>query len=226
MPSDEGRGKRAALYVRVSTDEQTSKNQERELRVWAQRRGETVVKVYRDDGVSGNHRDGKGLKEMFEGAHRREFDIVLFWALDRLTRGGIQRTFEVLARIVHSGARYKSHQEEWLSDDPDIAEYQIAALAWAAKQEHRRNSERTKAGMARAKAQGTKLGRPPLPAEKIEKIKEALNRGTGIREAARQCGVSHGSVQRVCDGTRGLRKVWDQQRKRRKTESKQEAVAS
>ena len=80
--------KRAALYVRVSTDAQTVENQIRELRQVAERRGWDVVEVYRDAGISGaKGRNGRpGLDSMLKDASRRKFDIVMAWAIDRLGR--------------------------------------------------------------------------------------------------------------------------------------------
>ena len=80
--------KRAALYVRVSTDAQTLENQIRELRQVAERRGWDVVEVYRDAGISGaKGRNGRpGLDSMLKDASRRKFDIVMAWAIDRLGR--------------------------------------------------------------------------------------------------------------------------------------------
>ena len=80
--------KRAALYVRVSTDAQTVENQIRELRQVARRRGWDVVEVYNDAGISGaKGRNGRpGLDSMLKDASRRKFDIVMAWAIDRLGR--------------------------------------------------------------------------------------------------------------------------------------------
>jgi DNA invertase Pin-like site-specific DNA recombinase len=80
--------KRAALYVRVSTDAQTVENQIRELRQVAGRRGWDVAEVYNDAGISGvKGRNGRpGLDSMLKDASRRKFDIVMAWAIDRLGR--------------------------------------------------------------------------------------------------------------------------------------------
>jgi DNA invertase Pin-like site-specific DNA recombinase len=80
--------KRAAIYVRVSTDKQTVENQLRELRQIAERRGGEVVKEYHDAGISGakSRNDRPGLDEMLKDAQRRRFDVVMAWAIDRLGR--------------------------------------------------------------------------------------------------------------------------------------------
>ena len=80
--------KRAAIYVRVSTDKQTIENQLRELHRIAQRRGWEVVQEYRDAGISGSkgREERPGLDEMLKDAQRRRFDVVMAWAIDRLGR--------------------------------------------------------------------------------------------------------------------------------------------
>ena len=80
--------KRAAIYLRVSTDDQTTENQERELREVAERSGHEIVAVYRDDGISGaKGRDKRpGFDAMHKDATRRKFDIVMAWSVDRLGR--------------------------------------------------------------------------------------------------------------------------------------------
>ena len=91
--------KRAALYVRVSTDKQTVENQVRDLKLVAERRGWTVVEVYSDAGISGaKRRDQRpGLDAMLKDASRRKFDVVMAWALDRLGRSLI----DLLGTIEH-----------------------------------------------------------------------------------------------------------------------------
>ena len=79
---------RAALYVRVSTKEQTTENQERDLQEWAQRLGLKVMNIYTDT-TSGARADRTALAQVLAGAHRREFDVLLIWSLDRLSREGI-----------------------------------------------------------------------------------------------------------------------------------------
>src|SRR5262245_40061471 len=85
---EDGEAKRAALYVRVSTDHQSVENQIRELTQVAERRGWDVVETYSDEGISGaKGRDKRpGLDDMLNDASRRKFDVVMVWAIDRLGR--------------------------------------------------------------------------------------------------------------------------------------------
>jgi DNA invertase Pin-like site-specific DNA recombinase len=91
--------KRAALYVRVSTDHQTVENQVSELRQVAERRGWQVVEIYKDAGISGaKGRDKRpGLDAMLKDASRRKFDVIMVWAIDRLGRSLI----DLLGTIQH-----------------------------------------------------------------------------------------------------------------------------
>ena len=91
--------RRAALYLRVSTDKQTVQNQELQLRQVAERRGWEVVEVYDDAGISGSkgRADRPGLDRMLNDANRRHFDVVLCWAIDRLGRSLI----DLLGTIQH-----------------------------------------------------------------------------------------------------------------------------
>lgn len=104
---------RVALYVRVSTREQTVANQEFELRRWADRLGHEVVKVYADT-ASGARGDRIALTSVLTDAHRREFDVLLIWSLDRLSREGIGPMARHIEQFRAAGVRVQSHQEPWL----------------------------------------------------------------------------------------------------------------
>lgn len=214
-------GKRAALYMRVSTEDQRSENQQTELREWAKNLGLKVVKEYRDDGVSGARRERPGLTAMLNGAHRREFDVLLIWALDRLSREGIRPMLGYLERLQAAGVRVISLHEEWLNAGDAIGGLLVSIFSWVAEQERARLVERTKAGLRRAKAEGKTLGRPRLPEETVEKIKSALKRGTGIRETARLCNVGSATVMRVRASLRPRRRTVRPRRRRRRMLVKQ-----
>src|SRR5436853_7778494 len=112
MKDDTGTGQRAALYVRVSSDEQTTLNQEPKLRQWAKRLGLKVVKVY-DDTASGGRDDRAQLTALLDAAHRREFDTLLLWDLDRLTRAGVSATFRYLEQLWKTGGHVTSLGPSW-----------------------------------------------------------------------------------------------------------------
>lgn len=147
-----------ALYTRVSTDTQDATNQVLELKAWADRQGHTLVAEYQD--VMSGARRREHLDDLFDAARRRKFDLVAIWSLDRLTREGPLQTLLYLQRLTAMGVRVYSHQEPYL--DPSLPFYEsiVAFLADVARWERARLSERTKAGLARARAQGKILGRP------------------------------------------------------------------
>jgi len=151
--------KAAALYVRVSTREQSTDAQETELRRWAARLSLDVVDVYADT-ASGARGDRTALAEVLAGAHRREFDVLLVWALDRLSREGIGPLVRYVDELRRLGIRILSHQEPWLDSGGPAGELLLAVFAWVARQERQRIGERVLAGLARARAEGTRSGRP------------------------------------------------------------------
>jgi putative DNA-invertase from lambdoid prophage Rac len=146
--------KRAALWVRVSTGEQETANQLPVLQEWAERQGFDVVRVFdvEESAYTGKQRDA--LKEAELLAHQRRCDVLLVWALDRLSREGPLKTMEALDRLNRAGCAVLSYQEPWVSGPADQAELMTPIAAWVAKQESKRRSERVKAGLARARAQG------------------------------------------------------------------------
>src|SRR5437016_678541 len=97
---------------------------------------------------------------MFEDASRRRFDVLLFWALDRLSREGVLETLQHLNRLTSYGVAWRSFTEQFFDSCGPFRDAVIAIMATLAKQERVKRSERTKAGLARARAAGKALGRP------------------------------------------------------------------
>jgi DNA invertase Pin-like site-specific DNA recombinase len=125
---------RAALYVRVSAKEQTVANQELELRRWAERRGLEIAKVYAET-ASGARGDRVALAAVLAGAHRREFDVLLIWSLDRLSREGIGPMVRYMDQLRTTGVRVQSHQEAWVDTSSPVWDLLLAVFAWVAQQE-------------------------------------------------------------------------------------------
>ena len=107
-----GKGKRVALYVRVSTDGQTTVNQERELREVAERHGWNVVAVHRDHAISGrNGREKRpGLDRLLHAVSRREVDVVAAWSVDRLGRS-LVHLLAILGELHAKGVDLYLHQQ-------------------------------------------------------------------------------------------------------------------
>lgn len=189
--------KKVALYLRVSTDDQTVANQERELREVADRAGWEIVAVYKDEGVSGSKgRDRRpGLDEMLKDAVRRKFDVVAAWSVDRLGRS-LQDLVAMLSDIHAAGVDLYLHQQAIDTTTPGgKAMFQMMGVF--AEFERAMIRDRVKAGMARAKASGKRLGKPAVSAAKIEAVKAELARGTGLVKAARLHGVGTYTAQRI-----------------------------
>lgn len=153
---------KAAILTRVSDpDTQTTENQIAPLEAEAERRGYEVVRRY-NLGVSafqGAHK--KALEEMFADARSGRFNVLLVWALDRLSREGALATLEIWHRLANMGVTVVSLQEPWVEFSSDFKDVLLAITGWVAKMESQRRSERTKAGLERAKSNGVMLGRPP-----------------------------------------------------------------
>jgi DNA invertase Pin-like site-specific DNA recombinase len=139
---------------------------------------------------------------MLKAAHQRKFDIVVFWALDRLTREGTRATLNYLRCLESKGVGYVSYQEQWLDSTGPFKGVMISMFATLAKQERARISERTIAGLKVARAKGKILGRPPLPGETVRKVL-SLNRhdGIGARRIAKSTGFPLGTVNAVLTGS-------------------------
>src|ERR1700758_4198075 len=182
---------RAAYYLRVSTEAQELDNQRTEILPFIDRRGWKLVHSFEDVMSGGKReRDRPGFSAMLKAAHQRKFDILVFWALDRLTREGTRATLNYLQRLESKGVDYVSYQERWLDSTGPFKDVMISMFATLAKQERARISERTIAGLEVARAKGKIIGRPPLSEETIRKVL-SLKRdmGIGARRIAKNTGI-------------------------------------
>jgi DNA invertase Pin-like site-specific DNA recombinase len=192
--------KRAVLYLRVSTVDQTTANQERELREVAGRMGCDIVHVYKDHGISGaKGRDKRpAFDRMCRDAAKRQFDVVMAWSVDRLGRS-LQDLVAFLSELHALRVDLFLHQQGLDTTTPGgKAMFQMMGVF--AEFERAMIQERVRAGLARARSEGKQLGRPPIPAKTEEAIREALNapgRTEGVRKIAARFGVDPGTVQRI-----------------------------
>jgi len=187
---------RVALYSRVSTKDkgQDVRNQTDQLREFCSKQGWQIVKEYTDK-ASGKRGDRVQFQAMFEAASRREFDTVLFWSLDRLSREGVYETLQHLQRLTSYGVGYKSYTEEYLDSCGIFRDAVIGILATVAKQERIRLSERVTAGLARAKREGRTGGRPKAVVS-ASKMRKLADRGMSAVQIGAQLGVSRMTVAR------------------------------
>jgi DNA invertase Pin-like site-specific DNA recombinase len=194
---------RIAIYARVSTEDkgQDPENQLRQLRQWCANAGHERVHEYVDheSGRKGT-KDRKQFAALFEDAHKRKFDCVLFWALDRFTREGMVPTIMHLQRLASCGVGFHSYTEPHLATDNELVrDILLALLASLAKQEAKRMSERVRAGMARAKAQGKQLGRPGISFKLKAQIAERIAAGETAYAVAKDLGIDRHTAAKYAD---------------------------
>jgi DNA invertase Pin-like site-specific DNA recombinase len=194
--------RRAAIYVRVSTDKQTIENQLRELRQIAERRGWEVVHEYRDAGISGaKSREARpGLDQMLKDAQRRQFDVVMAWAIDRLGRSLIDLLSTIQALEACGVDLYLDQQSIDTTTPAGRLMFQITGAF--AEFERSIIRQRVLAGLKRAVEKGSILGRPKISAELERRIQAQLRAGKGILATAKELGVGTGTVHRIARAMR------------------------
>lgn len=189
--------RRAAFYARVSTDDkgQSPDNQLADLHRFATAQNWPVVAEYVDY-ESGSKSTRANLNAMLDSASRREFDILLFWSLDRLSREGALKTLQILNQLAGWGVAYRSYTEPYLDSAGVFADAIIALLATLAKQERIRIQERVMAGLARARREGKRLGRRPtvMRRDSVAQLRQA---GWSWSRIATELGVHVSAVRRA-----------------------------
>jgi len=161
------------------------------LRQWCATAGHEIAHEYidRESGRKGA-KDRKQFAALFEDAHKRKFDCVLFWALDRFTREGMVPTIMHLQRLASYGVGFHSYTEPHLATDNELVRnILLALLASLAKVEAQKISERTRAGMARAKAQGKRIGRPAISRKLRDQIAGRIAAGETPYAVAKALGI-------------------------------------
>jgi DNA invertase Pin-like site-specific DNA recombinase len=186
---------RAALYLRVSTEEQTTANQRAELEAYVARRGWVLAGVYDDTG-SGGGGARPGWRALMNDARRRRMDVVCVWALDRITRRGASALHSIFAELDALGVAAWSYSEPLIDTSGPFRDVLISFLGTLAKMERQKISERTKSGMARARRDGVPLGRPRLDSAKLASAANLVAHGFSYRAAAKARGVSPTALRR------------------------------
>ena len=192
---------RVAIYARVSTKDkgQEVENQLRQLREFSSSQGWAVYREFVDH-ETGSTDDRTAFQTMFKDASQRKFDVLLFWALDRLSREGVLETLQHLNRLTSYGVGYRSFTEQYFDSCGIFKDAVIAIIATVAKQERVRISLRVRAGLEVARAKGKRIGRPPrtpLSEEVRSAIAHSYASGTtSLRELAEKFSTSLGTVQR------------------------------
>ena len=191
------KSKRAALYLRVSTDGQTVDNQRLALEAVCDQRGWEVVEVYADNGVSGakGRNQRPGLDALLKDASRGRFNVVLAWALDRLGRS-LMDLLDTLSELDAVCVALVLHQQAIDTTTPAGRMFFQVTGAFA-EFERGMIRSRVRAGLERARSRGVRLGRPRTGAKVEAAIRARLIRGEGIKKVAKAIGVGNGTVSRI-----------------------------
>lgn len=190
--------KKVAIYARVSTDRhQTVENQLRQLQQVGERLGWVVVAIHVDQGISGaKGRDRRpGFDALLKGIARREFDMVAAWSVCRLGRS-LPDLVGFLEELRARNVDLYVHQNGLDTSTPS-GRLLFSLLSVFSQFEREMVRERVLAGLDRAKAKGTRIGRPPMAPDQVQQIQEALAGGAGVRQVAKMFGSSPTSVSRI-----------------------------
>lgn len=189
--------KRAALYLRVSTIEQTTENQRLELTRVAGRSSWSIAAIYEDKGVSGAKGRGERpeFNRMLEDATRRRFDIVAAWSVDRLGRS-LQDLLSFINELHNVGVDLYLHQQALDTATP-AGRAMFSMCGVFAEFERALIRERVVAGQMRARASGKRIGRAPHGPEVESEIRRLRLSGMGKGKIARTLEIGTGAVQRI-----------------------------
>ena len=198
MNSSQSPALKVALYLRVSTSNQTTENQRIDLENVAINRGWTIVETFRDEGISGSkdRSERPALDRMLKDAVRGKFDLIAVWSIDRLGRS-LQHLIETVNQLQAVGVDLYMHQQ---AIDTTTPAGKLAFSIFGAFSEFERSliRERVKAGLDRARRSGTKLGRPSNLNDTVRAAIVALRaKDVSIRQIASQLRVGTGTIYSV-----------------------------
>jgi len=187
---------RVAIYARVSTDDkgQDVENQLMQLRDYCKAKGYSIFKEYTEYITGTGKKRRPAFEEMMEDARKRKFDILLVWSYDRFSRAGL-KDIHFINDLNEWGVKFVSYQESFLDTTSEMGELLLPIFAWIAKQEAKKISERTKAGLQRARSEGKNLGRPKAEVNPQE-ILALRQQGLSLVEIANKIGCSKETVRR------------------------------
>jgi DNA invertase Pin-like site-specific DNA recombinase len=185
--------KNAAIYARVSTPDQHVETQLYDLRDLAAKRGYTVIREFEDRGVLGSKSKRFGLDAMLSSARRREFDVLLVVAFDRIARS-TKNFLEIVDELNELGIEFVSAREAIDTSGP-MGRMFITLVGSIAELERSLITERIRAGMRRARFEGQRLGRAPLNIDHGALVRDRLA-GMSLTSVGKKYGVSRASVVR------------------------------
>ena len=184
---------RAAIYLRVSTDKQSTENQRPEVMQLAAARGFDIVEVYEEQASAAKFRPK--YEQMLKDARRGKFDTLVIWAIDRFGRSMTGNLTDVL-ELDRLGVTVVSVRESWLDTGCPVRSLLVAIFSWVAEQERARLVERTKAGLAAARRRGARLD--GLAGEWIlDRARDSRAEGRNLRDTAKELGVGYATLCRA-----------------------------
>ncbi len=186
---------KVAIYARVSTKEQNPDSQLTDLRRYAQERGFEIYQEYIDRGGSGAKDRRPALDRFMEDGRKKFFGAVLVWRFDRFARSS-KHLVTALEEFINLGINFISYNENIDLDSP-MGKAMFTIISAMAQLERDIISERVKAGLRNAQANGKKLGRRPTSEQVKNKVKVLREQGTSIRNIARQLKIGKATVERV-----------------------------
>lgn len=180
---------KVAIYARVSTDKQDNDNQLIQLREFAAKQGWEIVAEYLDTVTGSGKKERAQFDAMMLAGSQKQFDLLLFWKLDRFSREGVRKTLVHLTRLEGWGVNWRSFMEPYFDSCGQFRDVVISIMATLAEQERINISERTKAGLRKAKIQGKKLGAPAIAVD-MAMVRARRASGDSLRAIATDLGVS------------------------------------
>ncbi len=206
-----GNSKTASIYARCSTDEtrQDVENQLVPLRRYAEGMGHQVIVEYVEYARGGDSNRPE-FQKMMKAVRQHKFDIVLVWSLDRFSREGIFQTLSYIKTMKDHNVALKCLQDGLIdTTDSATADLIIALLSWVAKRERDRISERTIAGLERAKRRGVKLGKKPKIIN-FEKVWREYETQGNVNRAAKILPYGYGTIYRVVKNNIHDQEAWEE----------------
>jgi DNA invertase Pin-like site-specific DNA recombinase len=183
-----------AIYARVSTKKQDTANQLPVLREFGSKEGWEVIAEYVDVVSGAGKKERPQFLAMMQDASQHKFDLLLFWSLDRLSREGIVKTLGYLQQFKAWNVGWRSYTQPFLdTGNAMVTDIVLSVLSAVAQQERITISERTIAGLKRARREGTRSGNPlgrPTATVDMAKVANRRAKGESLRAIASDLGVS------------------------------------
>ncbi|MBA7640716.1 hypothetical protein ES703_48387 [subsurface metagenome] len=178
---------RTAAYLRVSSVEQDYSNQLPSILDYCKAHWWPEPEIYAESESAWKQGHQKELARLLDDIRsgRRKYDILICWALDRLSRGGAAAILNLINAFHAYGVKVVSLQEPWTELPGELGEVLFSIAGWSARMESQRRSERTRAGLARVISQGQKLGRPKGSKDTKQRRRSGYhNRWTRVKNGA------------------------------------------